>query len=44
MKERLFGLTSHALRILAYKWQEQLGKEHSSSNFKQMAAKIGYMS
>lgn len=39
MEERLFGLTSYDLRVLAYQWAEKLGKDHTFSRTKQAAGK-----
>jgi hypothetical protein len=39
MEERLFGLTSYDLRILAFQWAEKLGKKHTFSTEKKVAGK-----
>lgn len=39
MGKQLFGLTSYGLRVLAYQWAENLGKDHTFSRTKQAAGK-----
>ncbi|KAJ4451687.1 hypothetical protein ANN_03157 [Periplaneta americana] len=39
MEERLFGLITYDLRLLAYQWAEKLGKIHSFSKTKGIAGK-----
>ncbi|KAJ4433337.1 hypothetical protein ANN_15596 [Periplaneta americana] len=39
MEERLFGLTTYDLRLLAYQWAEKLGKIHSFSKTKEICGK-----
>ncbi|KAJ4440802.1 hypothetical protein ANN_10648 [Periplaneta americana] len=39
MEERLFGITTYDLRVLAYQWAEKLGKVHSFSKTKEIAGK-----
>lgn len=39
MEERLFGLTSYDLRLLAYQWAEKLGKHHTFNKDHKIAGK-----